>query len=71
MTPDEFRRAGYAVIDFIADYRARVAERPVMAQVEPGEVKARFPIAPPATPETVDAILRDLDSLIMGLQGRE
>ena len=65
MTPDEFRRAGYAVIDFIADYRARVAERPVMAQVEPGEVKARFPIAPPATPETVDAILRDLDSLIM------
>jgi aromatic-L-amino-acid decarboxylase len=65
MTPDEFRRAGYAVIDFIADYRAHVAERPVMAQVEPGEVKARFPIAPPAAPESVDAILRDLDSLIM------
>jgi len=65
MTPDEFRRAGYAVIDFIADYRAQVGDRPVMAQVEPGDVKARFPIAPPAAPESVDAILRDLDSLIM------
>lgn len=65
MTPDEFRRAGYAVIDFIADYRARVAERPVMAQVEPGEVKARFPVAPPAQPEAVEAILRDLDELVM------
>jgi aromatic-L-amino-acid decarboxylase len=65
MTPDEFRRAGYAVVDFIADYRARIAERPVMARVEPGEVKARLPVAPPATPDTFDAILRDLSDVIV------
>ena len=28
MTPDEFRRFGHAVVDFIADYREHVAERP-------------------------------------------
>jgi aromatic-L-amino-acid/L-tryptophan decarboxylase len=65
MTPDEFRRAGHAVVDFIADYRARVAEHPVMAQVEPGDIKARLPPAPPDTPETLDAIMRDLQDVIV------
>jgi aromatic-L-amino-acid/L-tryptophan decarboxylase len=65
MTPDEFRRAGHAVVDFIADYRARVADHPVMAQVEPGDIKARLPPAPPDTPETLDAIMRDLQDVIV------
>jgi aromatic-L-amino-acid/L-tryptophan decarboxylase len=65
MTPDEFRRAGHAVVDFIADYRARVADHPVMAQVEPGDIKARLPPAPPDTPETLDVIMRDLQDVIV------
>src|SRR6476659_7743034 len=65
MTPDEFRKAGYAVVDFIADYRTRIAERPVMAQTAPGEIKARLPAAAPADPESFDDILRDLDRLVM------
>ena len=32
MTPEEFRRAGHRLIDWIADYRASVESRPVMAQ---------------------------------------
>ena len=40
MTPDEFRAYGHRLIDWIADYRAGVADRPVMARTEPGEVKA-------------------------------
>ena len=43
MTPEEFRRHGHAVVDWIADYRARVGERPVMAQTAPGDIKARLP----------------------------
>ena len=31
MTPDEFRVVGHRLIDWIADYRATVANRPVMA----------------------------------------
>ena len=41
MTPDEFRAYGHQVVDFIADYRARVEERPVMAMTSPGEIKAQ------------------------------
>jgi aromatic-L-amino-acid decarboxylase len=65
MTEDEFRKAGYRIVDLIADYRARVAERPVMAQRAPGEVKAQLPSAPPAAPEPFDDILRDLDRIIL------
>ncbi|MBL8045077.1 MAG: aminotransferase class V-fold PLP-dependent enzyme [Anaerolineales bacterium] len=65
MTPEEFRQIGHQLIDWIADYRARVAERPVMAQVKPGEVRAQLPAAPPSAPENFSAILRDLDETIL------
>ena len=65
MTPEEFRKYGHAVIDWIADYRARVEERPVMSQAEPGQVKASLPPHPPEDPESFDAILRDLDAVVM------
>jgi aromatic-L-amino-acid decarboxylase len=64
MTPDEFRHYGYAVVDFIADYRARVEDRAVMAPVEPGEIKALFPPAPPERPEAFERVLEDVDRLI-------
>ena len=64
MTPEEFRKHGHAVVDWIADYRARVHERPVLAETEPGEIKARMPVAPPDEPEAFDAILRDLDTVV-------
>jgi aromatic-L-amino-acid decarboxylase len=65
MNPDEFRRFGHAVVDFIADYRAHVADRPVMAVVEPGEIKARLPRTPPDAPEPMEAILEDLRQVIL------
>jgi aromatic-L-amino-acid decarboxylase len=64
MTPEEFRKHGHAVVDWIADYRARVHERPVLAQTDPGDIKARMPAAPPDDPEAFDAILRDLDAVV-------
>jgi aromatic-L-amino-acid decarboxylase len=65
MTPEEFRRLGHQVIDRIADYRATVAERPVMARTLPGEIKAALPSAPPQTPESFEAILADFDRIVM------
>ena len=65
MTPDEFRRFGHAVVDFIADYREHVAERPVMAQVQPGAVKARLPPTPPDAPEPWPSIMQDLREVIV------
>ncbi len=65
MTPEEFRRHGHELIDRIADYRATVAERPVMAQVAPGAIRAALPKAAPAAPEPFADIFRDLDALIL------
>jgi aromatic-L-amino-acid/L-tryptophan decarboxylase len=65
MTPEEFRKRGYAIVDFIADYRARVAERPVMAQTAPGAVHAKLPVSPPLHAERFEDILRDLDEIIL------
>jgi len=65
VTPEEFRRIGHRLVDWVADYRARVAEYPVMSQVEPGAIKAKLPAAPPEAPESFDAIFRDLDEILV------
>jgi aromatic-L-amino-acid decarboxylase len=65
VTPDEFRRIGHQLIDWIADYRARVAELPVMARTGPGEIKSRLPHVPPDTPEPFEAVLRDLEQILL------
>jgi len=65
MTPDEFRRHGREVIDWIADYMAHVEQLPVLSQVKPGEIRSRLPDRPPQRGEPFAAILRDLDEIIM------
>jgi aromatic-L-amino-acid/L-tryptophan decarboxylase len=65
MTPDDFRRRGHELIDWIADYRSRVAARPVMAQTAPGDIRRGLPASPPETPESFDAVLRDLDGVVV------
>ena len=65
MTPEEFRKFGYRVVDWIADYRSKISELPVMARTGPGEVKTRLPSDPPESPEPFDQIFRDLDEIIL------
>ena len=65
MTPEEFRRYGHELIDWIADYRAGVAARPVMSQSAPGDIAAQLPSAPPLAPEPFDRLLADLDTIVM------
>ena len=47
MSLDEFRRWGYAVVDWVADYERRVATLPLCAPVEPGQIRASLPAEPP------------------------
>jgi aromatic-L-amino-acid/L-tryptophan decarboxylase len=60
-----FREEGYAAVDWAARYLDTLRERPVLAQVEPGELRARLPVEAPDEPEPFAAVLRDLDELLM------
>jgi aromatic-L-amino-acid/L-tryptophan decarboxylase len=60
-----FREDGYRAIDWVADYLERVGELPVLARVEPGEVRASLPAAPPERAEPFAHVLRDLDEKLM------
>jgi aromatic-L-amino-acid decarboxylase len=65
MTPEEFRRHGHAVVDWIADYQARIESFPVLSRVRPGEIRASLPAHPPAHGEPFDTLLKDVDRLIL------
>ncbi len=65
MDSNEFRRHGHAIIDWIADYMDSVETMPVRATVEPGDLLDALPVAAPEQGESMDAILADVDKLIM------
>jgi aromatic-L-amino-acid/L-tryptophan decarboxylase len=60
-----FREDGYAAVDWAADYLERVADLPVLAQIEPGELSSRLPTEPPDRGEPFANVLRDLDELLL------
>jgi aromatic-L-amino-acid decarboxylase len=65
MTPEEFRRHGYAAVDWIADYMTNVADRPVVSEAAPGDVRAALPPHPPEKGEPFENLLSDLDDIIL------
>ena len=65
MTPEDFRRYGHAVVDWIADYQSRIEAFPVLSQVKPGEIRALLPGRPPANGESIEAMLKDVDEIIL------
>lgn len=65
MTPEEFRQAGHELIDWIADYRERIPQMPVRAQVDPGEVRRSLAKKPPSSPRSFEDLMHDLDRLIV------
>ena len=65
MSAEDFRRFGHQVVDWIADYLEHIDELPVLAQVEPGDLKARLPASPPEKGESMETILADVDRLIL------
>jgi aromatic-L-amino-acid/L-tryptophan decarboxylase len=65
MTPEEFRRFGRQVVDWVADYWADLERLPVGSRVKPGEVRAALPAHPPETGEPFEEIMADLDRVLM------
>lgn len=65
MDPDELRRHGHAVADWVSDFLATVEDRPVLARVRPGEVRDALPSAPPSAAESMEEILADFRRVIV------
>ena len=65
MTPEEFRRQGHAAIDWIADYWDSLDDLPVRSQSRPGDVRRALPAAAPEDGEPFDAVLADLDEIVV------
>lgn len=65
MGHSDFRRLGHELIDWIANYFDSIETLPVLAQIEPGDLKASLPASPPQKGEAMEEILADLDRLIV------
>jgi aromatic-L-amino-acid decarboxylase len=64
MTPEEFRRHGHTLIDWLADHQERLAALPVQPATGPGEVRSMIPPSPPDAPEPFEAVIADLDRVV-------
>ena len=65
MSAEDFRRYGHQVVDWIADYLSHPERYPVLSQNEPGDLKNALPLAAPEHGEAMEALLADLDRLIV------
>ncbi len=65
MSPEEFRRDGYALIDWLADYAGDVGKYPVLSQVEPGDIRAMLPDKAPQVGEPFTDVMADFERYIL------
>lgn len=65
MTPEEFRTHGHDLVDRIAEYLEGVERYRVVPDVQPGEVIAALPPHPPTEPEPWDALMDDVDRIVL------
>lgn len=65
MPAKEFRAYGHQLIDWIADFLENIGELPAFPDVQPGDISARLPAAPPVKGEAMEKILADVDRVIM------
>ncbi|HEY3484602.1 MAG TPA: pyridoxal-dependent decarboxylase [Ilumatobacteraceae bacterium] len=65
MTPDDFRSHGHALVDWIAEHLEGMERLPVASPVQPGDVLRALPEHPPTSIEPWDAVMRDVDGVIV------
>jgi len=65
MDTNEFRKLGHEMVEWVAAYRERLADLPVMSPMGPGAVKAQLPAGPPQEAEGLEGIFADLDRIVL------
>lgn len=65
VSPETLRALLHRAADWVADYRATIEQRPILPAVRPGEIAARFPVEPPASPVPLSEVLSELETAVM------
>ncbi len=65
MTPEEFRRHGHTVVDWIADYWRDIESRHLLSTSTPGATRRALPAAPPQSGESFERIFEDFERIIV------
>lgn len=65
MPTSEFRKFGYKIVDWIADYLENIEKYPVLSRLKPGDIRKQLPPSPPETGEGMENILSDIDKIIL------
>ncbi len=65
MPKEDFRKFGYEIIDWIADYFERLEDFPVLSQNQPNDLKNALPTSAPEKGEDFGEILKDVENLIL------
>lgn len=65
MPAEEFRKNGYKLVDWIANYLTEIEKYPPLSQVKPGDILKRIPQTPPTNGEDIENVLADVDKILM------
>ena len=65
MNPDEFRKYGHELVDWIANYFETIDDLPVTPAIKPGDIKAKLPKTPPQKAENMEDVINDIDKIVM------
>ncbi len=65
MKKEEFRRLGYEIVDWVADYLENLEQFKVVPSIRPGEIKKQIPLSPPEEAEDWSQILNDFHQIIL------
>jgi aromatic-L-amino-acid decarboxylase len=65
MPSEEFRKSGYQLVDWVADYLKNIEKYPPLSQVNPGDILKQIPQFPPQKGEDIENVLRDVDKILI------
>jgi aromatic-L-amino-acid decarboxylase len=65
MPIEQFRKSGYEMIDWIADYLSNIEKYPVLPNINYGDIKKRINPDPPVKGENPEIFLNDVENILM------
>ncbi|MBA4406244.1 hypothetical protein C0389_03120, partial [bacterium] len=65
MPAKEFKKYGYELIDWAANYLQNIGSFPVLPDIKPGDIKSKLPLSAPIKTESMDQIIADVDKIIL------